>query len=228
MSTFLEICQKVARESGAISGVNPKTVTDQSGVSLDIVSWVADSWKEVQNARNAWQFMRKEFSVNTIADTARYKGLGWNIDDFGAWITEAGVVTLYDPAIGVSDEGQINCIPWDLWRARYGRGSQNLNRPVEYTISPAGEFCLGPSPDAVYTVRGEYRRAPQILVENDDTPICPERFHDVIVWDAIMKVAEAEEDMPLYGKGQTRLARVMGDMERDQLPQLIMSSEPIA
>ncbi|MCP4547038.1 MAG: hypothetical protein GY835_11285 [bacterium] len=228
MSTFLVICQKVARESKAISGVNPKAVTAQSGISLNVVNWVADSWKEIQNSRNAWLFMRKEFSKETTAGTARYKGAGWGITDFAEWIPEADAVTLYDTTVGVSGEAPIGRIPWALWRSRYGRGSQSHNKPVEYAISPAGELCLGPIPNGTYTINGEYRRSPQILVANDDVPICPERFHDVILWDAIMKMAEAEEDMPLYGRGQTRRGTVMFDLERDQLPELTNGSEPLA
>lgn len=46
---YLTLCQKVARESGVVAGVQPATVTSQTGRLLKIVSWVNDAWTWVSS-----------------------------------------------------------------------------------------------------------------------------------------------------------------------------------
>ena len=228
MASFLQICQKVARESGTVSGTQPASVTDQNGRLLNIVNWVIDAWTEIQNSQASWRFMRKTFSGTLTSGTSTYTAASFGITDFAEWITEDDVVTIYLTSTGVADESNLRWIPWQTWRVKYGRGSQTNNKPTEYTISPAGEFVVGPVPNDTYTVNGENRRTPQVLIAGADIPICPVRFHDVITWDAIKKVAEFDEDPGLYAKGKSRLGPLMFDMRRDQLPRLIDNSEPLA
>ncbi len=228
MADFLTISQKVFREAGTGSGVKPAAVTGQVGRLLNIVNWVIDACTEIQNGQASWRFMRKTFSGTLTSGTSTYTAASFSITDFAEWITEQDVVTMYLTATGVSDEGRLRFIDWQTWRVKYGRGSQTNNRPTEYAISPAGDFVVGPIPNDTYTVNGEYRRTAQVLAANTDIPIIPERFHDVITWEAIKKVAEFDEDPGLYAKGKTRLAPLMFDMRRDQLPRLIYNSEPLA
>ena len=229
MATFLGLAQKVGRESGTISGNLPATATGQVGRLAKIVAYTADAWVYVQNSQRAWRFMRKEFSGNTTAGTARYTPASWTITDHLRWIHEYDAVTLYLTATGVSDEGTISPIDWATWRRLYDRGTQVNGRPIGYAISPANEFCLGAIPDAAYTVRGEYYRNAQRLAADGDTPICPEDFHDVIVWRAIQLLVEHDEAPALLlGAANAKYRDLHGAMMRDQLNTPAIGSSPIA
>jgi|TARA_Y100000310_G_scaffold151285_1_gene150852 hypothetical protein len=223
MSTFLEICQKVARESGTISGVQPAAVTSQVGRLLEVVNWVIDAWHDIQSDRPNWLWMRKEFSDVTIASTAKYAATAWSLTSFSRWVVEPKVVTIYLTATGVSDEGELANITWATWRERYGRGTQTEDRPVEYAISPDGQFCLGPIPDAVYTISGEYYEGRQTLAADGDIPNMPERFHDAIVWKALMKLARRDENAEGKVDFEAEYTSIKEDLERDQLPQISIS-----
>lgn len=231
---FLQLCQAVARESGTISGSNqPASVVGQSGRLLKIVNWTADAWKLIQNHRNSWRWMRKEFTGTTTAGAGRYTAASWNITDFARWITDAQCsdympVSIYKQDSGVADEGVIAEIPWGLWRDKYGRGQQFNRRPTEYAISPAEEFCLGSIPDDTYVVRGEYYQRPQILANNEDVPNCPARFHDVIVWRAVLLLSEHDEAPFPVAAARMKYDELMEDLERDQLPRIIVGGGPIA
>lgn len=222
---FLQLSQRVAKESGTVSGDGlPSTVVGQTGRLGKIVNWTSDAWLQIQNDRNAWRWMRKEFSDKTTsAGTARYTAAAWNITDFAEWITDRDCpnyfpFSLYLQSAGVSDEGAIREIGWEEWRRKYGRGQQFTRRPTEYAISPSNELCLGSIPDATYVVNGEYRKTPQILSANEDTPECPERFHMVIVWRALMLLVKHDEAPPTVLAGAMQEHnRIMEDLERDQL-----------
>lgn len=228
MASFLELCQMVARESGTISGTLPSSVLSQTGRLAKIVSWTNSAWMDIQNQRTTWLWMRKEFFGDTIANTSRYTPAAWNITDLARWITDDDSTTMYDTTIGVSDEGAITFTPWPEWKSRYDRGTQTPNRPVEYTITAANEVALGPLPDAVYRVRGEYVKTPQTLAANADIPELPARFHTIIAWRALMLMAGHDEAPTTYASAKTEFDRIMFDLERDQLPSWGSGAGPLA
>jgi|TARA_Y100000310_G_scaffold51684_1_gene47605 hypothetical protein len=224
MATFLEICQKVARESGTISGALPTAVTGQTGRLLKIVNWVADAWDEIQNDQSTWLWMRKEFSDVTVADTFKYSASDWSLTNFSRWVIDPLSVTMYLTATGVSDEGELKFITWEEWRIKYGRGTQDSGRPIEYTITPAEEFAVGPKPDAVYTINGEYFEDNETLAADGDTPNCPARFHNVIVWKALMKLAGSDEGGEQSKNFEALYKPLRFALERDQLPKISIAS----
>lgn len=231
MSTFLELCQDAARESGTVTGTLPSTVESQTGRLAKIVSWTAEAWLQIQNSRNAWFFHRKEFpaTAKTSANTKRYLPASWNIDDFAAWLHEEDSITIYLESEGVADEDSIRQISWQDYRYRYERGAQTANRPLHYAISPANEFCIGPAPDGVYVLRGEYRRTAQILAANADVPLCDPRFHKVIPWKAVLLLIAHDEAPPdRLATANFEYMNYMQALERDQLPRIGLAAEPLA
>lgn len=228
---YLELAQMVARESGTISGTLPSSVDSQTGRLLKIVNWVDIAWRHIQNKRNAWLWMRDDFDAPnavTSAGTKRYTAASWNLDRWAEWITDDDTVTLYEQAEGVSDEGLITYLPWNEYKTLYDRGEQTNDRPVHFSVSPAGEFCLGPIPDDTYVVRGQYRKSPQKLKDNDDTPEMPERFHELIAWYALILLAEHDEGQFHTAIAQRRYRDLMSELERDQLPRVHIAAGPLA
>lgn len=232
MATFLQLCQDVARESGTISGPGlPMSVTGQSGRLLKVVMWTAEAWRQIQNARDNWRWMRREFEGATTAGAARYTPASWNLDDFASWVRDQRdylPVSIYRQSAGVSDEGTIREVPWETWRAAYGRGAQTENRPTCYAISPSGEFCLGAIPNDAYVVRGEYYKAAQTLAADGDVPECPARFHNIIVWKAVLLLSEHDEAAFNVGTSRVKFLEYMEALERDQLPRVRIGGGPLA
>lgn len=230
---FLELAQKVASKSGTISGIAPTTVVGQTGRLGKIVAIVNDAWQQIQNHRNAWKWMRAEFSgKETIADTARYTASAWALTRFRAWIIDDAKgyqpVSLYLQSAGVATEAPIRFIPWEQWRAQYGRGSHDANQPGEYTVSPANELCLGPTPNAVYIVAGEYRKSNQTLSANDDIPEMPADFHDLI-WQYALEILAGDDEAPTaFANARTARGPMVYALERDQLPEVVIGCGPLA
>lgn len=233
MSTFLQITQDVARESGTVSGTNPATVLSQTGRLLKIVEWTAQAWVMVQNLHADWRWMRAAFSGTTTAGAGKYTPASFDITDFRDWLRDDRVTgyqphTIYLTSAGVSGEGALLEISWEQWRTAYGRGSQTNNFPSQYAISPAGEFSLGPIPDDDYTVNGEYRQAAVVLAGDGDTPGLPAAFHQIIVWQAIILLAEFDEAVEQRAAAVIKFNTLLESLERDQLPIVSLGGLPIA
>jgi hypothetical protein len=225
MSTFLEIIVKVARESGTVSSV-PSTAQSQTGRILKVVNWVNDAWAEIQNGRANWRWMRKEFSNDLSTNTFKYTAASFNLTDFSRWVEDPLSVTMYDKTTGVSDEGELTGISWEEWRIKYGRGTQDANRPTEWCVTAANEFAVGTKPDAAttgYVVRGEYYAGNQTLSADSDTPNMPARFHDAIVFLALMKLYAADEAQEQFVRIAPRYNDLRQMLERDQLPRMTIS-----
>lgn len=225
---LLQIAQMAARESGTVSGNLPSSVANQTGRLLKIVNWCITAWTSIQNSRNAWRWMQGEFQGNLTIGTQRYTAASFQLNRWAEWITADDTVTVYKASLGVSDERELPFLPWDMFKRMYTRGVQQQDRPLHYSISPAGEFCVGPIPDAAYVVKGEYRKSPQILANNSDIPEMPERFHELIAWEALLLLAEHDEGELHIAVALRRHRQLMGDLERDQLPQLRITSGPLA
>ncbi len=237
MSTFLELCQDVARESEVVSGVAPTTVTGQTGDLLKIVARTREAWRDIQISQNrvvaengGWRFLRKAFPTTAvlIVNTVRYMPTSLNITDHGEWIDGARI-TIWDPDIGVSDQGPLTFIDWPSFMQLYLEGTQTASKPVNWSVSDDGELCVGPMPDKAYPIRGLYRRAAQVLTADDDEPLCPEDYHQVIVWKSIMKLVQADEAPRTVLEDATRnYLDLMSALEASQLGRITVRSRPLA
>lgn len=223
MATFLELVQDLARDTGTLAGgVSLSSVATVSGRADKLVSWTNKAWRNIQNEERDWLWMRGTFEQPLATGEPRYTPASFSIDDrFGEWIEDLPgfyPMTIYDPDIGVADEGYIRQINYDLWLKRYDRGEQHWDRPTEWAISPAQEICLGPIPKKEYILRGHYQRSPQILVENADIPEMPAKFHDLIVWEAgrLLNLADGAPNEMVADTGE--VIRMRTQLKREQLP----------
>lgn len=233
MSTFLQLCQDVASESGTFSGTVPSVVTGQAGRLAKVVRWTNQAWRSIQNAHAQWRWMQSQFYGPTVASTQSYAGTDFNdlftaaaITRFAEWTyTGEGAedrFSLYDPSIGAADEMPLRYLDWnDFYTLRMrGAVSTEEDRPAFFTIGPNNKLYLSKIPDKAYTVRGLYRKSPQELEADSDTPEMPERFHDLIVDIAVEYLGthdEATVQIPLW---RLRRFEKFNELERDELPKI--------
>jgi hypothetical protein len=228
MGTFLTITQDAERESATVDTLLT-SVTSQTGRHLKFVEWVKRAWLDIQRSRADWLWMRGEFEdVALSVGTGRYTATVLGLTRWARWIVGKDTYYIYDPDIGNSDEGALLWMPWNEFRRTYERGSQTNNKPAHFSISPAGEFCVGPAPDKAYPLSGEYRKSPQTLSANGDEPECPERFHTAISDRANILMSQHDEAEMHIQTNKERYGATMGEMRRDQLPQIVNGAAPLA
>lgn len=233
MATLIQLVRDLARQSGTLAGGSSlATVSGVSGRAEKLVNWIIDAWSDIQ-AQRQWLWLYAEFSNALLANTARYTAASFNLARFGRWGEDTcsiRVMTLYDPAIGKSDEQGIRQIAYDVWKLRYGRGAHDANRPTEWAISPMGEVCFGPTPDKAYVLNGEYWKAPQVLAADGDMPEAPGQHHKIIIARALQLMAESDESIPTLQLADREYARMFSAMSNDPacLPAMSMQAGALA
>lgn len=226
---FLQLCAEVQRECD-IAGTEIAAVTNQVGDLNRVVNWVKQAWNEIQRRSTRWRWMRSTFSVNTVVGDDTYAGTDctdtrlaaavtrfkrwWHLDDNGY-----SNVKIYLQTAGVGTERWLSYMPWAEFRARYKVGTQNNAAPAHYTIDPQNNLVLGPKPDAVYVVSGEFQLSQQELAVETDIPEMPVDFHSAIVFLAMQKYAGFESAPEVMSRGVVEGNRVIRQLEADQLPQ---------
>lgn len=229
---FLQLCQKVGSESNTIPRGSLTTVVGQTNErKAKVIQWVADAWRQVQNAHASWNWMQAEFYGDTVASTQRYaytafkdRSTDATITRFADWIyAEDGQdsgITLYDTTIGLSDEGPLVFREWEWFYRTQLRGTVNEGKPTLFSIAPDNKLVLSLTPDSAdYRIRGRYRKDEQTLALDADTPECPTRFHDVIV-DIALMLADTHDESPQFQLHQFRRSYNFCNLERDQLPRV--------
>lgn len=220
MSTFLQLCQAVRQESG-ISGVGPLSVLNQQGELKRVVDWVQRAYRDVQNLHRNWKFLLNDFTFPTIVGTQEYTPDAVSLPEHQSW--KVGSFRIFENARGWDDEVWITYYCWDDFRDKYIRSGNRdtTGRPFAWTIRPSDEaIVLWPIPDTDYTIVGEYYKRAQVMVNNDDKPIFPQQFHDVLMWRAMMFYSTFENAAPEYAVAKGEYGDTLSKLRRDQLPEI--------
>ena len=227
MATFLELCQSMMREAG-ISG-SIVSVTGQTGEAARVVNWIARAYNEVQLERSDWEFLRADVEFDTTAGTASYTAASADVASFGEWRFRSNGWRAYSAATGYADEQPVCYVPYDAFRNTYMYGTQRTaqGRPQAVTQKPDMSLMFWPVPDAAYSIVGEQYRAPYTFTANADTPVFAARFHDVILWRAMMFYGEYEGDSTVFTSAQAKCQSMLARLEESYAPEW-EQSEPLA
>ena len=228
---FLSLCVEAQRECD-ITGTDIAAVTNQVGELRRVVNWVIQAWTEIQNRHASgpyWKWMRSVFTVDTTSGDDTYAGTDctdsrlsaaitrfsrwWELDDRGC-----SNVKIYLTSAGVASERYLAFMDWATFRYTYKLGTQTNGYPAHFTIDPQNNLVLGPKPDGIYTVSGEYQMSAQVLAVNGDTPEMPSQFHQLIVYGAMRKFAGFESAPDVLSRAVTEGNKVMRQLELNQLP----------
>ena len=218
---YLDLVRRVSAESGTLpDAMMPTTVAGIEGRPALIAGWVRQAWRDIQNRRSHWRWMQAEWQGTLSAGVQKYTPAALGIDRFGEWVHAdedcVPTTTLYRGA--PSDEGRLRVLPWQSFYTRFLRGVAPQDRPGWYAQDGEGRLVVAPVPDDTYTIRGLYRKAPQDLAADADTPEMPERFHDLIVYRSLLMLATYDEAGNQVSMWDMRAREIMSDLERDQLP----------
>jgi len=230
MSTYLQICQDVARECGIAGGADaspkPTAVTSQIGELNRVVNWVADAYTELQNARK-WRWLRKKFTLNTVDGTDNYAfgsctdvSTASAITRFDSWRLNdrRNPPKIYLSSAGVGGETFLDWTIWDNFEYLYKTGSlqSQTSRPFHITFNPDDEIVLGITPNDVYVVTGTYYRSPQILAADGDIPEMPAQFHDLIKYQAMEWYGLFESAPEVISRAQKGIKRLNSQLNKNQ------------
>ena len=227
----LQICQRLAREClGPVSAAGkPTAVTGQTGILQNLVEWAAEAYNDIQDKHDNWRWMRSTWSVNTVSGTDVYaygavtdSRLSATISRFRRWWPndEQGYanVKIYLQSAGVGGERWLPFMDWSGFRSLYKIGTQNNGVPAHVTIDPQNQLVLGPKPDAVYVLSGEYQMGNQTLDDDSDTPEMPADYHMMVVYKGMEKYGQNKVAVEIFNRGVRDGTAMLRHLERNQLP----------
>jgi hypothetical protein len=227
----LQLGQRLVRECG-ISGTLSSTL-NQTGSLARVVSWVDSAWEEIQNRHGDWEFLRSSnllglgASFATVAGQASYPlgtgagKCGVTSAAFGDWDRET--MRVYTTSVGTSNETFLDYIPYDVWRDAYMYGAMRSvqTRPVAFSIGPDKSICLGPPPNDLYTVTGDYYLAPTAMAADTDSPTgLPTQYHMAIVYKAMEYYGGYESAPEVLQRGVQGFNDLICGLEADYLTEM--------
>ncbi len=209
----LQLAQRLAVEAG--SSANVASIVAQSGEAGRMANWIAAAWVDLQLERPDWYWMRGSFSFSTTALDGQYSSTDAGITSrFAMW----DVKSLRCYQTNVNDELALSWMQYEDFRSAYLIGSQSPSRPVNCSIAPSLDLLLGPRPEAVYVISGEYFKSPQDLAVDADVPELPAQYHMAIIYRALMMYARYEAAAEIYADAEANYKRLLRRLELNQLP----------
>lgn len=220
--TFLQLAARLRQECAG-NGTGPTAVTGQVGELKRIVDWIVTADEDVQRLHNDWRFMVGSFTLNTVADDNSYAASDCitPVPDLRDWRKET--LKIYLLSSGVGNETRLWEMEYQNWYETYNTASQTSQRPNRFAIGNDMSLKLGPTPDAVYRVSGEYQKSVTSLAANADTPVYPAEYHMLPVYAGMMLYGRYTGAAEVYQDGENRYKRMLREMERTQLPRVRMS-----
>lgn len=220
--TFLQLAAALRQECAG-SGTGPIAVTGQTGELKRIVDWVAAADEEVQQEHDTWRFMVGSFTLNTVANDGSYAAgdCVTPIVDLRSWRETS--LKIYLLGTGVADQTRLRFMDYDQWDATYNTGIQASGRPLYFTVGNDMSLKLGPAPNAIYRISGEYQKSVTTMTANTDTPVYPGEFHMLAVYGGMMKYGRYTGAGEVYADGERLYNKMMKRMERTQLPRILLA-----
>lgn len=190
---YLQLTQtlhRLARIGQQELGTAPVTVLDQTGILGELAAFIAMAWNDIQNDQARWRFMTKTGTLTLQQGASSVNpSLLSDFDSIAPADSDGRgrFITRFLPDV-VSDETSVRYIPYELFvQSRLARGERPVSAPGHFTVTPQHQIQFDATADTAYSIKFNYRRTNQSLVDNADIPIVRDRFHMIIVWWALEK-----------------------------------------
>lgn len=200
-ATLLSMSQRVARDAGYPGTL--QSVDVATGDAARIVDYVRSASLYVESKWGDWRFLWGGLMMGTVI-----KG---------------------DPSIAAP----VGHYRWDENRMFFGpslvtpemwhnftmyEGMNRESYPTNFVIMPDSSVNIYPRPDRNFDYSFSWYREPKALVNNDDEPLVPDRFRDVIVAYALWLYAMYDDAAELAAKANAEYEKWLYVLEADQRP----------
>lgn len=229
---LLELARAVKRESG-LSGGGPASFATAAGDDLRIFNWVIDTWQSIELQHEQWAWRRKSAQATTSGSMilpATAAAPGFALTDFGSWKRQDNEYrpSAYRAADGQQAEQRLTWVEYEVFRRMFMTGVHQPG-PLQYwSIAPIGDFLVGPTPDAEHVVRSDYIADAVRMSSEDDVPAMPTRFHDLIVWEALLQYGGYDAASEVVQRAGRNAGQLWPALRQAQLPQPTRQWRPLA
>lgn len=220
---FVELADAVRREGGISGGKITTCQADRVGELERVVNWVRDAWRDIQTMYTNWQFLYHEASH----PIPQYTGVIYPPEFAARQVADWGACSFRIARSGHGRHRSDPILPehYQTFRDHMMDPPNRYGRPDRLAIHPRGESIhLTPAADQEYELFYDYWRVPQELVEDDDEPVMPDRFHMLIVWEALQRYGGYEVAPDVIDRASARSQQLLSALIHDQLPRMSTDS----
>lgn len=229
MATFLQLVRDAAWESGTVpDALAIGTLGGLTGRSRRFAGWVRDAWLDIQRRRTDWRWMRRSFTGALVPGLVEHDAAALGAARFARWRLRDDFGRSLATLDADAPRQATTVAVVGLERLHEAvRLRPETGRPRMVAVTHQDRLLFHPAPDRAYALTGWYDRAPQTLAQDGDVPEMPERFHDLIRWQALVLMGTFDEAVPQLGEWQARVRAMMFELERDQLPPVEVAGLPL-
>jgi len=184
------------------------TVASLKDVQVDMLNFVKRSNINIQIKSDEWKFMNSTttVSLNTVTNTVPSTGVAkWK-------------KVIYAQA-------ELMFVPYDDYLFQDWSAP---NVPQRYTVVPETNELILNKLDNTYTILLRYVRDPFELVNDNDVPILPKRFHGIIAYKAAADFGSWLGNAEIEDKNLTEYDTMMLQMQRSEIPSKQANVTPMA
>ena len=171
---YLQLTNAVLRE---INEVEVTSISSTRGIQTSVKDFINKAQRDIINSEVEWPFTVVNQSFSTVAGTAEYsrEGDAKTVDFDSFTVQKSGEA-----------ERKLRYLSFNEYLDAKNEADTNPDtsaRAVPEFVyqTPDNKIGLSPVPDDAYTVRYYYYQTSTDMSDATDTPVIPERFHDVIV-----------------------------------------------
>ena len=228
---YLQLTQALKRETG-LSGGGPASVVTATGDDARLFNWINWAWRDIQLMHESWLWRRGaalgQYATMEAASSLIAPGFG--LSDFADWKPES---TEYKPSAWRVTDGQqaempLKFLTWDEFRSRFVAGVHSAGGLQFWSINPSGQMWVGPTPDSAHMIRADYIKDVQDLTADTDIPQMPTRFHNLIVWRALIEYGGYDAASEVFQRADRNYAMGMPALLQAQLPTRWIAARPLA
>jgi len=172
---YLELCNSVLKE---LNEVEITSISSTRGIQSAVKDFINKSQKDIINSELEWPFTYERDTITTVSGTGEY-----TLDSDTKTVDRD---TVYIDFGGDKSLTYLEYIAYDEYIREFlslnsDPDDGHLAEPRRFYITQDGKLGLYPEPDDAYIVTYQYWTTHSDMALATDTPVIPERFHDVIV-----------------------------------------------
>jgi len=194
---FLQICERISEELNGVplSFSSVDLGRDLSGdlivadpVRRQVIRAAQLAYDWIMDYSRHWEFLnsRGEIFV-TIAGTREY-------DLSASLIESVEWDSLYATKAGTTGRWPMYKMEYDVWQGQERSEIPSEGYPLYLVHAPLDTWIVWPTPSEVWSINGNYQQKKTRLEDEADEPAWDERYHELVVWAALLQLERAQEE----------------------------------
>lgn len=217
--TFLELAERVSEELNGTplvftsvdlgrDGDGDLVVADPVRRQVIRATQLAFDW--IMDFSRHWEFLnRRDAIFSTVADTREY----WL-----PWIESIEWDSLYATRADSVSRWPVYRMEYDAWQGQERAEIPSAGYPLYLVLAPADRWIVWPTPDQVWILNGNWQYKKSRLVASGDEPPWDERYHELVVWAALLQLERAQEERKLPSAAQRAFNAMWSGFLTEYLP----------